>query len=185
MQPQVPDDCTIQKENDIVCKWYVAYTYPKAERLVQDKLERIGLHAFLPMHQVVRNWSDRQKKLTVPLFPNYLFVYSSDTHRSKSLAIREIVRYVSFDGKPATVSDVIINSLKHILNEQIEVDVEQFDQVGISVRVVRGPFAGLEGIMVEKKGKTRLVIQIKVLRNSVSINIAASDVVPIRTSGRY
>jgi len=167
----------IQRSQNELPKWYVAYTFPRSEKKAQSKLDAMGITSYLPMHQTLRTWSDRMKKLLVPLFPNYLFVNVSDKKRHETFAVKEIVKYISFEGKPATVDDSIIDSLKNILKEKVEVTVEDWVKAGDNVIITSGPFMGTEGIVVHKNGKTRLIIQISALQRSVSINISASDVV--------
>jgi transcription antitermination factor NusG len=172
----------VQRSYEESHKWYVAYTFPKAEKKAQSKLAVIGIQSYLPMHQTLRNWSDRKKKLVVPLFPNYLFVHISDKKRHETFSVKEIVRYVSFEGKPATINDSIIDSLKNILKEDIDVTVESFFKAGDPVIITRGPFMGTEGIIVNRNGKSRLIIQIASLQCSVAINISARDVVVLNES---
>jgi len=159
-------------------KWYVAYTFPKAERKVQSKLEKMGIESYLPMHKVIRNRSDRKKSLIVPLFPNYLFVHTSDALRRESFNIKEIVRYVSFDGKAATVDASIINSLKCILKGTLDVQIERNYKMGSMVMVTRGPFLGTRGKVVNCHGKTKLVIQIDALKSAVGVIISPADIDP-------
>jgi len=90
--------------------WYVAYTYPNAEKRVQQRVEESGKEAFLPTQEVVRQWSDRKKKLNMPLFPNYVFVKSEPFFLYKLLEINQLVNFVQFEGKPAVVDpDTIKN----------------------------------------------------------------------------
>jgi transcriptional antiterminator RfaH len=159
-------------------KWHIAYTYPKAERKVFRKLELMGVTAFLPLHYVVRTWSDRKKKLEVPLFPNYIFIYTSSSERYELLQIKEVVRFVSFDGSPAIVSETLINSLKKMLKGDVEVSEEEYHE-GMHVKVTDGLFKGAEGILIRKNSKSRLVIQIKVLRRTVSVDISSSSIIPL------
>jgi transcription antitermination factor NusG len=167
----------IQRSCDELQKWYVAYTFPRSEKKVQTKLATLGIESYLPMYESLREWSDRKKKLIVPLFPNYLFIYISDKKRHETFAVREIVKYVSFEGKPATISNSIIESLQNVLNENTEVSVENYVKAGDPVIISQGPFTGTEGVVVNQNGKTRLIIQIASLQRSVSINISARDVV--------
>ena len=159
-------------------KWHIAYTFAKAERKAFKKLESMGVIAFLPLHYVVRNWSDRKKKLEVPIFPNYIFIYTSASERYDVLQLKELVRYVAFDGKPAIVSDSLIESLKKMLEGDVEVSDDEFYE-GMEVKVVDGLFCGAEGILVRKNSHNRLVVQIKVLRRSVSVDIASSSIIPL------
>jgi transcription antitermination factor NusG len=164
--------------NEGVKKWHVAYTFPKAEKKVQIKLEKIGIEAYLPLQQVVRNWSDRRKKLEVPLFPNYIFVNISEKKRYDAFTVKEILRYVSFQGKVATVNDAVVNSLKCILKEKAEVHLESLPKPGSPVKITNGPFMGIEGILVRRSGKTNLIIQIDALQRAVALNISSFHVEP-------
>lgn len=161
-------------------KWHVAYTSSNAERKVQSKLEKLGFESYLPMHIVERNWSDRKKRLVVPLFPNYIFVKTSPNKRIETFTIREIVRYVSFGGAPVSVKDTIINSIKTILMENREVNViENNISIGSPIKIINGPFTGMEGILLSMNGNTRFVLKIDSLQKAISINIPSSDVVPL------
>jgi transcriptional antiterminator RfaH len=159
-------------------EWHIAYTYPKAERKVSKKLENLGVASFLPLHNVIRNWSDRKKKLEVPIFPNYIFVYTSRDERYDTLQIKEIVKYVSFDGKPVTVSEAIINSVKTMLKGNVEVSDEEYFE-GMHIKVTDGVFSGAEGILVRKNSRSRLVIQIEALRRTISVDISSNSVAPL------
>lgn len=156
--------------------WYVAYTYPQTERKIDLKLRQMGISSFLPMHTVIRQWSDRKKKLEVPLFPNYIFINSLPHERFNALHIKEIVRFVSFEGVPAVVSDEIVESLKKILNGDIEVSAEIMYSEGEKVKIRDGRFAGAEGTMIRRNGKTRLLIQIEALHTQISVEVSAGNV---------
>lgn len=156
----------------MVCCLYAS----QGRKKVINKLEILGIQSYLPLHQVVRDWSDRKKKLIVPLFPNYIFIYVSDKKRHETFSVKEIVRYVSFEGKPATVHNTTIDSLKRILEERVEIEVENCIGVGTPVRINRGPFVGVEGVVVNRHGNTRLIIQITALQRCVAVNIAENDV---------
>ncbi|AXY73677.1 UpxY family transcription antiterminator [Paraflavitalea soli] len=159
-------------------KWHIVYTYPKAERKVYSKLVNRGVVSFIPLHKVIRQWSDRKKQLEVPLFPNYIFVQVPPAERFELLRIDGIVKYISFDGKPATVSNTLIDTLKKMLSGNIEVSNEQFIE-GTRIRISHGPFTGAEGLLIRKNGSRRLVVQIDALQRSVSVDISASSVVQL------
>lgn len=167
------------KKNERTRKWHIAYTFPKAERKANEKLELMGVATFLPLHKVIRNWSDRKKKLEVPLFPNYIFINTCEHQRYEILQIKELIRYVSFDGKPAIVSETLIESLRKMLKGNVEVSDEEFHE-GMRIKVVDGLFMGAEGILVRKNSKSRLVVQIQVLRRTVSVDISSSSIIPVQ-----
>ena len=157
-------------------QWYVAYTYPQAERKADKNLNRLGVTTFLPLHTVVRQWSDRKKKLEVPLFPNYVFVCTSPQRRFEIFNVKEVVSLVSFEGQPATVSDDTINAIGKMMKGDVDLDqVVDYDE-GTAVRISEGQFAGTEGVLVRKNGKKRLVIHVKVLNTYLSVDVSAHHV---------
>ena len=51
--------------------------------------------------------------------------------------------------------------------------------VGRLVRVRNGPLADMEGILVRRKGKSRLILSVKLIARAVAIEVDAGDVVAV------
>ncbi|MCB2376589.1 UpxY family transcription antiterminator [Hymenobacter sp. BT635] len=160
--------------------WYAVYTYPKAEKQAYSKLQALGTESFLPLQTVVRQWSDRKRLIEVPLFPNYIFVKTTPERRFELLQIRELVRFISFDGRPVAIPEQQITAIRQIVTQPREIVKEVFDyQMSQKVRVSAGHLQGVEGYVVRKNGAERLVIQIEALRQSFSVDLAASSLVSL------
>jgi transcription elongation factor/antiterminator RfaH len=151
--------------------WYVVYTYPKQEKRIFSDLIKQSINAFLPFQKVVRQWSDRKKKLTVPLFPNYVFVQVPEKERFKVFSVPGVTRFISFEGKPAIVSNDEINIIKQLVNHNISFENEVSLTSGDRVKVVHGPLAGLQGILVDRKGGKRFGIHFDSISQSISVDI--------------
>jgi transcription antitermination factor NusG len=149
---------------------------PKSEKKVASTISSMGIEAYLPLQKRIRQWSDRKKKIEVPLFPNYVFIYALPDQRFKALKIKELVRFISFEGKPVVISEIIIDSLKKVLKGEAEVSNSAFYDEGMKVKINQGEFAGAEGRLIRRNGKTRLLIQIKALHVDVSVDISANNV---------
>ena len=160
-------------------KWHVAYTYPNAEKKVHKLLINIGVTSFLPMLNVISKWSDRTKQVQLPLFPNYIFINVSPKDLYVPLQIKQLLYYVSFDGKAAIVNDTLVESLKKILNGEGIVSEEEYTKAGMPVKVIHGPFAGVEGVVIKKNGKTKLVVQIEAMKRAISVEISSNMIAPI------
>lgn len=154
-------------------EWHLVYTYPQFERKIYSSLTEIGIDAFLPFQNVIRQWSDRKKYVQVPLFPNYVFVNISSVDRFKVL-INGVTRFVSFGGKPAIVPDKEIDNIKKLSQEKWNITNEGYYTVGDKVRVIAGPLTGLEGVLLDKKGHTRFGIRFTSIEQAVSIDIQSS-----------
>jgi transcription antitermination factor NusG len=154
-------------------KWYVVYTRPKSERKVASSITDMGIESYLPMHKVIRQWSDRNKKMEVPLFTSYVFVKVDDARRSSLFSITELVKFISIDGKPVVIRENEILTIRKVLSGDFD-DIsteEYFLQEGMKVRITCGQFAGLEGMVVERRNKPRLVIRIEGLMRAFSFLI--------------
>ena len=160
-------------------QWHVIYTRPKSERKVASSISEMGIESYLPLHKVVRQWSDRKKKLEVPLFPNYVFVKVEPADRGYLFSIKEMVRFISVEKKPVIVREKEILAIKQILNEEVEISEEEYFQKGMKVRIKQGQFEGLEGVVLKKHGSTRLLIKIEALMKAYSFNVSTKFAEPI------
>lgn len=165
--------------NNLTPNWYVIYTYPRAERKVNNKIKELGIETFLPLHMVVRQWKDRKKKLELPLFPNYVFINSIANRRYNVFQVNGVVKFVSFEGKPAIIPEAKIKALKKILKGEVEISNNNFYEKGMKVKIRQGKFFGSEGVLIRRNGKTRLMVQIEALNTCVSVDISTNDVEPI------
>lgn len=92
--------------------WYVVYTKPKWEKKVAEKLNQTGIECYCPIITQIKQWSDRKKKIEVPLFSSYIFVRLSDSDRSSVFKTAGVIRYLFWLGKPAIVKDEEIEIIK-------------------------------------------------------------------------
>ena len=127
--------------------WYVLYTKPRQEKKVADSLNAIGIEAYCPLVTVVKQWSDRKKKVQIPLINSYVFVNIEEHHREEVFKVSGIVRYLFWLGKPAVVRAIEIEALKQSLEgivASFEVSAIQKDTI---YKIPEGPFQGFEGIV--------------------------------------
>ncbi|RXM48181.1 UpxY family transcription antiterminator [Flavobacterium sp. YO12] len=130
--------------------WYVVYTKPKWEKKVAEKLTQIGIECYCPIITQVKQWSDRKKKIEVPLFNSYVFVQLQEGDRNSVFQIAGVVRYLFWLGKPAIVRDEEIKSIKDSLKASniAEVSVSSI-QVGDRIKLESGAFSNQSAIVQE------------------------------------
>ena len=159
-------------------RWFAAYTSPRHEKHVSQQMRRRGIQNFLPLYKSVRRWKDRRKELELPIFPGYLFVRFAPRERLNVLQSPGVVHLVSFQGRPAPLPDAEIEILQRQLSQNAGFQPHPFLTVGRRVRVHSGPMAGVEGILVRKKDRFRVVVSIQLIRQSVAMEIDQLDVEP-------
>jgi len=130
-------------------QWYVVYTNPRGEKKAELRLQEKGIETFLPLQEVVKQWSDRKKKIQVPLFNSYLFVHIDLKKEHLSvLQTYGVVRFVRDLGAPAVVRDAEIEAVRYLLQNYIELSAESLEP-GQQVEVKSGSFQGQQGMIRE------------------------------------
>ena len=157
-------------------KWFAAYTSPRHEKHVSLQMGRHGIHNFLPLYKSIRRWKDRRKELELPIFPGYLFVRIALRERLRVLQLPGVVQLVSFQGQPAPLPDADIEMLQRQMAQNSGLQPHPFLTVGKRVRVHSGSMAGVEGILVRKKDKFRVVVSIELIQRSVAMEIDQADI---------
>ncbi|MDD5194129.1 MAG: UpxY family transcription antiterminator [Candidatus Omnitrophica bacterium] len=149
--------------------WYALYTKARHEKFVEDNLIKKGIEAFTPKVTLRRKWSDRVKLIQEPLFKSYCFAKFSLSDRLKIVAQQGVSQIVHFNYRYIPVPDEIINSLRIVAENGVQLDPYPYLKIGEKVIVRRGPLKGVEGFILEKRNKNaRLVISIDVIESSVN-----------------
>jgi transcription antitermination factor NusG len=164
--------------------WYAIYTRARHEARVSAELEARNVEHYLPVYSSVRSWEDRRVRITLPLFPGYVFVHLALQHRLRVLQIPSVVRLIGFGGLPTAMPDEEIKILRSGLPDQLHAEPHPFLTIGRRVRVVRGPLAGWEGILRRKKNSFRFVVSIELIQRAFAVEVDAADVQPLQESKR-
>ncbi len=159
--------------------WYALYTCPRHEKCVAQQIEQRSISCFLPLYRSVRRWKDRRKELELALFPGYVFVRLALEDRFRVLQLPSAVRLVSFQGQPAVLPEAEIEALRQRLSRGVCVEPHPYLRVGRRVRVCGGPMQGLEGIIVRRKERCRVIFSLDLIMRSVAVEVDESDVEPV------
>jgi transcription antitermination factor NusG len=159
--------------------WYALYTCPRHEKCVAQQIEQRSISCFLPLYRSVRRWKDRRKEIELALFPGYVFVRLALEDKFRVLQLPSVVRLVSFNGQPAVLPEVEIEQLRQRLSQGGSVEPHPYLSVGRRVRVCGGPMQGLEGIIVRRKDRCRVVFSLALIMRSVAVEVDESDVEPV------
>jgi len=160
-------------------RWYAAYTCANHEKRVSEQLGVREVEHFLPLYCSVRRWKDRRVTLELPLFPGYVFVRMALRDRLRVVQIPGVARLVGFDGTPAALPDKDIEALRTSQADGVRAEPHPFLTVGGKVRVKAGPLAGLQGILMKRKKRVRLVMSVELIQRAMAVEIDEADVEPL------
>jgi transcription antitermination factor NusG len=160
--------------NDAV-RWYAAYTQPRHEKTVDRHLRAKELETYLPLQRQVRCWNGRRAEVESPLFAGYVFVRLRLSERRKALEHPSVISFVSFAGRPAPLGDDEIDALRNAITQR-KAEPYPYLSAGKRVRIVFGPLAGLEGVVLRANGKkTRMVVSVEFLQRSIAVDLEPGD----------
>jgi transcription antitermination factor NusG len=152
---------------------------PRHEKRVTQQIEAHQIECLLPLYKSIRRWKDRRKGLELPLFPGYVFVRLALRDRLGVLQAPGVVHLVSFQGRPAALPDAEIEVLRSGLSGDLRSEPHPYLAVGRKVRVRSGAVAGMEGILVRRKQRFRVVLSINLIQRSVDIKVDEADIEPL------
>ncbi len=155
--------------------WYAAYTCAQHEKRVAAELGMREVEHFLPLYSSVRRWKDRRVVLNLPLFPGYVLVRVALCNRLRVVQIPSVVRLVGFGGLPTALPDREMEILRSGFCQSLRAEPHPFLTGGRRVRVKAGPLEGLEGIVVRRKNRLRLVISLDLIHRAATVEIEEAD----------
>ena len=153
--------------------WFAVYTRSRMEKKVSAEMDKMEINCFLPMHKVLRQWSDRKKWVEVPLFNSYVFVNITDKEYNAVLQVMGVVRFITFESKAVAIPLQQIEAIKTYIDQGSpdyiapEIPLE----AGANVEIIRGAMAGLSGVLLNIRGKHRVKVEIDCVGQSLIIDV--------------
>jgi transcription antitermination factor NusG len=159
--------------------WYVAQTYSRHEKRVAEQLNARGIENFLPLYETVSRWKDRRVRVQLPLFPGYVFVRVPLRERLRALEVPSVARLVGFGGLPVPMPNDEMEAMQNGLTGQLRAEPHPYLTVGRRLRINFGPLAGLQGILLRKKGSYRFVLSVELIQRSIVVDVDGADILPV------
>jgi transcription antitermination factor NusG len=165
--------------------WYALYVRCNQEKLVACGLAGRGIEFFLPCYESVRQWKDRRVKLKMPLFPGYVFVRGPLMERNLVLTVPNVVHLVGTSQGPSPILEREIRWVREGLEHGCAQPHEYLKE-GQRVLITEGVMSGLEGIMISRRNRSRIVVALDSILRAFVIEVEASQVkvVPARREDR-
>lgn len=162
--------------------WYAVYTRFQHEKSAARLLEGKGFEILLPLYQSLHRWKDRNKLVTLPLFPCYLFLKTALARRVEVLKTPGVRWIVGNTNGDIPVPEGEIDAIRRVASTPSRIQPHPFLRHGQAVRVRSGPLEGLEGILTRVKNQFRVVISVELVQRSVAVEVDLSDVASVFVS---
>ncbi|MFZ4524100.1 MAG: UpxY family transcription antiterminator [Chlorobium sp.] len=162
--------------------WYALYVRSRYEKKVHQMFLEQDVVSFLPLLDTWKQWSDRRKKVSEPLFRGYVFV-NIDIRKDhiQVLDTEGVVKFIGIGRKPSVISEKDIEWLRKLVREPDAVKRTVATlPAGQRVRVLAGPFKDFEGVVVKEGREARLVVFFDSIMQGVEVSIFPDILMPIR-----
>jgi transcriptional antiterminator RfaH len=162
--------------------WYLIHTKPQQENTAAEQLDRKGFESFLPrMRRQVRH-AGRWRERIEAMFPRYLFI-QLDVDEQDWAPIRSTVgvsRLVRFGHRPAIVPADLVEELRTRADTESIVSIETRADFrpGQRVRVIEGPFSGLEGIIQARTARERVDLLLAIVGQGATTRMSTHNLAP-------
>lgn len=158
-------------------QWFALYTLPRHEKQVSKQLEQRFVECFLPLYGTVRRWKTGLTRVSLPLFPGYVFVHVADIERRKIFGLSSVLNIVGNRSGPISLPSEEIERLRVAVASGLA-EPHPYLKVGSRVRIMHGPLTGTEGILKRKHGSLKVVLSVEMIMKSVAVTVNSSDVEP-------
>ena len=150
-------------------QWWVLYMKARQEKAISRDLLGFEIPFYLPL--VKKTWISRGRKASSysPLFPGYVFMFGTEDERVRSLTTNRISRILQIDDPVCLLND--LRQLRQLIASNAPLTVESRLMPGNRVRVRSGPLAGLEGVVLNRRGETRLLVRVNFIQKGASVEV--------------
>lgn len=160
-----------------VSQWYAIQTRSRHEKMVAQHLMLRGVNVFLPTLTEVHRWSDRRKKVELPVFSGYVFVNvpSSNEERVRVLRVDGVVRFVGPTVGGTAIPEEQIEAVRALLEHNVPWASHPFLKAGQRIRIRGGALDGMEGIFQDRNGENSLILSVDAIQRSLAVRIEGYD----------
>ena len=151
--------------------WKVLFVKPRTEKKVSEYCELYGIHYYLPLRQKVRIVQRRKITVNTPVFPGYVFVRLFPAQRLPMLQTNLLVRILEPLSPRKMLRDLVM--VRRVLRINPQSLTTQTLTAGKLVRITAGPFMGVEGRITRITPKTKVVLNVDMIGQAISVEIEA------------
>lgn len=164
-------------------RWYACYTRGRHEKRVEELFRRQGIESYLPVAPRVSQWKDRKKLVHFPLFPGYVFGCFPLSRLAQVLGTHGVAAVVGASGRPEPIPASAIEGVRRVSEAAAKagIELERADLVhrGNWVRIESGPLQGVEGLVIERLGRRRVLVGIRAIGEGLEVDVPLDSLRPI------
>ena len=153
--------------------WHAIYVSSRSEKKVCENLNRKSIEAYVPLVKTIRQWSDRKKKIELPLINGYVFVRINLSEKDKVLQTKSVVNFVKSQGAVASIRDEEIDRLKQLVELGYQMEVGPISRInqGAKIKIMSGFLKGIEGIVIDADGDKLIEVLLESIGQCIRVKV--------------
>lgn len=167
--------------------WWVAHTKPRQEKALAEDLRSLGLPSYLPLYERVTRSrrSGRMSRSWIPVFSSYVFLVASPEDRQRVLRTQRVAQLLVVPDQSRLVTE--LTQIQRVLSNPVEFRIHRGLKIGAWARVIRGPLLGTEGVVQKRLSRMRLVLNVEMLGQCISVEVLEDmlEAIPDSTFDRH
>lgn len=156
--------------------WYALCVRSKYEKRVADALTSKGYDCLLPVYREQRKWSDRTKTLELPLFPGYVFSRFDVEVRLPILTTPGVLTVAGIGKIPQPLDPNEVDQIRLVTAVGHPAQPWPFLKIGQKVRIIAGPLTGVHGLLMQRRGETKVVLSVSLLEKSIAVQVESDSI---------
>lgn len=155
--------------------WYAFYLRARREKQFMRVLRGLEIPFYGPtIRHRSKSPSGRTRDSYMPLFSGYVFAYGDDEARRGALTSDCVSRWMPVPDGAALTTD--LRQISQLIAASVPLTLESQIGPGTPVRVKTGAFRGLEGVVISRQGKDRLLVAVRFLQQGASLALEDFEV---------
>ena len=161
----------VEKLTQLDGEWWVAHTRARAEKAIAWDLHRREIGYFLPMTERVKVSGGRKRHVVLPLFSSYIFICGSREDRYGAMTTNRIAQMLDIPDQAGIIKE--LTAIEQALEGNAQLDPYPQVAQGKRCRIIAGPLAGVEGVVVRRCNKARFVLQVNFIGQGAAMEVDA------------
>lgn len=149
--------------------WWVVHTKARQEKCFARELLDREVPFFLPQVPKTSVIGGRRRTSYIPLFTGYVFLFGSEPERHQSLTTNRVANILPVNNAQELTRDLL--QIWRLIEQKAPLTVESRLCAGDRVRVRGGALAGVEGTVLDRRGKCRVLVAVRLIQQGVSMEI--------------
>jgi transcription antitermination factor NusG len=149
--------------------WHVLYVRPRCEKKMAEYCRPRGFSFYLPLRSETKIYQRRKVTVEKPVFPGYFFAAFNVEGRVNLLRSNNIVRILEPGSRRQLLHELA--QIRKALRVDPTLTTCAALKAGRRVRILTGPFMGIEGVVRSLKGKAKVCLNVELIGRAVALEV--------------